>query len=364
MAPYHEDTFGNPSSLHQWGREARVGLDGARKRVAGVLGVKTAQVFFVRGGTEADNLAVLGCFRRSRATTGSMRVITSSVEHPAVYESAQQVANEGGQHIVIPTDSGRPLDLTAFAEASKSGAAVASVIWVNNEVGLELPIGDVAAICREHGIPLHSDAVQAVGKVPVDVTATGLDLMTVTGHKIGGPKGTGMLYVENPEMVAPLLHGGGQEGRLRPGTEDVAGAVGFARALEIAVDEQPKESTRLAELRDDLEARVTHVLPSVQVHGRDQPRAPHVSSLEVPDVDGEMLLASLDMAGLAVSGGSACASGSGKPSRILTALYGERQNAVVRISLGHLSSGEDMPVVADSLVGAILRLSPTPTRSS
>lgn len=356
MLPCLSATFGNPSSRHGWGRAARRILEDARDRVASSLGCEGGSVYFVRGGTEGDNLAVLGRARRIRRDGGTPRIVTTAVEHPAVLEAAAQVAREGGVHMTIPlTPDG--LDLDALRGALRDGASLVSCMWVNNETGIRLPVEAVADLCREEGVPWHSDAVQAAGKVPLPLHDVAVDFLTLTGHKIHGPRGTGVLVARDPELLEPLHFGGGQEGAVRPGTEDVAGAVGFATALELAVREQPEESRRLTAMRDGLERRFLDWNPRLRVNGGHLPRAPHILSLGLDPVDIDALLAALDVAGLAVSVGSACASGSSRPSPTVTALYGAADTRPsLRLSLGRLVSADDEERIVATVADAYDRV--------
>ena len=357
MSACREEAFGNPSSGHSWGRKARRRLESARASMATALGVPAAQVFFTRGGTESDNLAVLGRARHATSEGGGVRaplVVTSSIEHPAVHEAARQAAAEGARHTVIGFTGG-VLDLDALDAAVRESPVVVSCMWVNNEVGLELPMAEISRACREHGVPLHSDAVQAVGKVPLSLRDIAVDLLTVTGHKIHGPTGTGALIATNPGHLKPLHFGGGQEGGVRPGTEDVAGAVGLAEAVRLAVEEVRVESARLATLRDAVQSRLAARVPDLRIHGEGCPRAPHILSMGVPGADSDTLLAALDAEGIAASGGSACASGSVTGSRTLAALHPGETMAALRLSFGRLNRARQVDRIVDSVAVAIER---------
>lgn len=348
-----EENFGNPSSRHAWGQRARRSLEEARERTAVALGASPSTIFFVRGGTEGDNLAILGRSRADRSKGTDPHIVVTAVEHPAVLEAGLQVEREGGRLSVVGlTEEGLAMDeLTRALDQSPS---LVSCMWVNNEVGLRLPVEAVVEAARASGTPVHSDAVQAVGKVRVRVDEVPLDLMTVTGHKIYGPKGTGVLFARTPDSLAPLHVGGGQEGALRPGTEDVAGAIGFAVALEMAASEQPAEESRLLALRQAIESGVQTAVPDVRINAGHLERAPHIVSLGLEGIDADLLLGALDTAGLAVSGGAACASGSHKASPTMVALYGEADpRASVRISLGRLVTSADADRIIEDLSGAI-----------
>ena len=354
MAACQAEDFGNPSSGHRWGRRARGRLEEARATLAAAVGVEAASVCFTRGGTESDNLAVLGSVRGMDRVAGGSRahVVTSAVEHPAVAVAAERAVREGARHTVIGFEEGE-FDVDALRSALRDRPAVVSCMWVNNETGLELPLPEIAAECRSQGVRLHSDAVQAVGKIPLSLADVPVDLFTVTGHKIYGPKGTGALIARSRRGIAPLHFGGGQEDGLRPGTEDVPGAAGLAEAVRLAVAEAPAESRRLAALRDDVESRLVETIAGVRVNAGGMQRAPHILSVAIPGIDSDTLLAALDADGIAASGGSACASGSSAPSASLAALYPGDTAASLRLSFGRLNDerqvGRIVAVVADAV---------------
>ena len=347
--------FGNPSSAHRWGRRARQRLEGARASVASSLGVTADRVVFTRGGTESDNLAVLGRVRYEAAAGTAPHIVTSAVEHPAVLEAAERALLEGGRHTVVGFRAGA-FDLDALEEALRTDRpALVSCMWVNNETGLVLPMAEIGALCRRHEVPLHSDAVQAVGKLPVDWGEAPVDLLTITGHKIYGPKGTGALIARDPGALRPLHFGGGQERGLRPGTEDVAGATGLAEAVRLAVAEAPAEAVRLGALRDEVEGGLLARIAGARVNAGSLPRAPHILSLGIPATDSDTLLAALDASGIAASGGSACASGSSAPSRTLAALYPGDTAAALRLSFGRLNRSRDADRIVRAIAGATER---------
>lgn len=354
MAPALAEDFGNPSSGHAWGRRARRRLEEARAALAAALGARPDEVVFTRGGTESDNLAVLGRVRHDLARAVPPHVVTSAVEHPAVLEAAGRAAREGAAHTVVGFDGG-VLDLDALEAALRTRPSLVSCMWVNNETGLVLPVAEIGAACRRHGIPFHSDAVQAVGKLPVGRGSAAVDLLTVTGHKIYGPKGTGALVARDFRTLRPLHFGGGQERGLRPGTEDVAGAAGLAEAVRLAVAEAPAEAARLGALRDEVEAGLLSRIPGARVHAGGLRRAPHILSLGIPEADSDTLLAALDASGVAASGGSACASGSNAPSRTLAALDPGDGAASLRLSFGRLTRGRDANRIVRTVAEAVER---------
>lgn len=359
MAPYETDRFGNPSSLHRWGRTASAALEEARAMAAEALGARPAEIHFVRGGTESDNLAILGTCRALSEESTRPRLIISAIEHHAVFEAAEHAVDIGLADLTtVPVSAEGDLDWDIVRDALPDGPAVVSAMWVNNETGMVLPVSELTDLAKARGATMHTDASQAVGKVPVDVSEVPVDLLTATGHKIYGPKGTGLLFVRAGTSVSPLLHGGGQERALRPGTEDVAGAVGFATALKLAVESQAAEGERLRALRTELEARLAAELTGIRINAGDAERAPHVSSVAISEIpDGQALLMALDLAGVAVSGGSACASGSQQASHVIAALYGkDDEYATVRFSFGRGSTEDVVARAVTATVDVVRRM--------
>ncbi len=358
MAPYLDREWGNPSSVHRWGRSARNAVEEARERVAEALGVSATEVFFVRGGTEADNLAFLGRTRSARAGGNGVRAALTTVEHSALREAAAQAEREGAQVYRLSVSPGGEVDLEALDRFLGEGGAVVSVMWVNNETGLRLPVEQVAQRCRAHGVPFHTDAVQALGRVPVELASVPWDLVTFSAHKVGGPKGAAVLLARDVESLAPLHYGGGQEHGLRPGTEDVAGAVGLARAVGLAVEEREAEEARLTRLRESLEAGLRARIRNLRVHGEEGIRAPHLLNVGVPGLDAAALVMSLDLAGVAASQGSACRSGSSTGSPVLEALYGEEVEGVatLRLSLGWTTGPEQVEEAVRRIASTVEKL--------
>lgn len=347
MEPYFGSRFGNPSSTHRWGREARAALDEARERIARCVGAHTDEICFTSGGTEADNLAVLGAWRARDARRHA--VMSSPIEHKAVLASVHQAVREGAREVMAPVTSAGLIDPHGVDTLLTSDVAVCSIMWVNNEIGTIQPIEMLAQCARARGVVFHTDAVQAFGKVPVDVRATPVDLLTISGHKIGAPKGIGAIFVRRGVTIEPLLHGGSQDRGRRPGTENVAAAVGLARAAELAVADREKEMARLRAMRDRLEQALAERVPDAMIHGRGAPRAAHILNLSVPSTDSESLLMALDLAGVACSSGSACQSGNVSPSHVLAALGvpNDLASAAVRMSLGSLTTDDDITRVAE-----------------
>jgi cysteine desulfurase len=348
MQPFFGARFGNPSSVHRWGREARTALDEAHERVARCLGASADELIFTSCGTEADNMALLGVFR-SRREAERTAVVTTPIEHKAVLAAAHQATREGGEERLISMRNDGRVDDASFDELVKDDVAVCSVMWVNNEIGVMQDIGALAARAKARGVIFHTDAVQAFGKVVVDARTTHFDLLSISGHKIGAPKGIGALYVRRGTPIEPLMFGGAQDRGRRPGTENVAMAVGLARAAELAVAEREHEWATLEALRNRLEAALLERIPDAVIHGRGAPRAPHIMNISVPGTDSESLLMALDLRGIACSAGSACQSGSISPSHVLAAIGvpADLASSAIRMSLGCLSTDACVDRVID-----------------
>ena len=348
MQPFFGARFGNPSSVHRWGREARTALDEAHERVARCLGASADEVVFTSCGTEADNMALLGVWRARRGE-GRSAVVTTPIEHKAVLAAAHQAAKEGGEERLLAMSTAGLVDDASFDALVDDKVAICSVIWVNNEIGVLQPVSALAARARTKGVVFHTDAVQAFGKVLIDARTTPFDVLSISGHKIGAPKGIGALYVRRGTPIEPLMFGGTQDRGRRPGTENVAMAVGLARAAELAVSEREQEWTTLAALRDRLEAALLERIPDAVIHGRGAPRAPHILNISVPGTDSESLLMALDLRGIACSAGSACQSGSVSPSHVLAAIGVPPDLAIsaIRMSLGCLNTRACVDRVAD-----------------
>jgi cysteine desulfurase len=335
MAPFLDARFGNPSSVHRWGREARGALERARERLATALGANRREIVFTGGGTESDNLAVLGRWRFACHADGGP-VVCTAIEHKAVLAAAKQAANEGADLIVLGVDESGRIDLGALDQALDDAPCIVSVMWANNEVGAVQPIAAIGRRCRDANVTFHTDAVQAFGKLRVRVDETPCDMLSISAHKIGGPKGIGALYVRDGVAVLPLTHGGGQERELRPGTENVAAAVGLATAAELAAAEQAAEAARLGALRDRLEAGLRTSIADIVVNAHGAERVPHILNVTIPGADQEALLFGLDLEGVAASGASACQSGIVATSHVLVAMGGALPGAAtLRLSLGH-----------------------------
>jgi cysteine desulfurase len=345
MLPYlTEQAFGNPSSAHRYGRAARAGLEQARREVAGATGAEPNQVIFTSGGTEADNLGIVGAALAARDRGSAMCAVVSATEHKAILAAAHAVCHLGGREVILPVDGAGRVDLDALDAALAERPAVVSIMWVNNEVGTVQPVREIASRCQAAGVYFHTDAVQAFGKLPVSLRELPCTLLTISGHKIGAPKGIGALIVRDRKAVEAIIHGGGQQYGIRPGTENVAGAVALGRAAALAAAEQVEVAERLRHLRDELAARLAAAVPDIRVNGEAGERAPHVLNVSVAGADSEALLMHLDLAGVAVSSGSACSTGSVEPSHVLVAMGVPRDLALgaIRFSLGRESTAADV----------------------
>ena len=318
---------------------ARTALAGARAALAACLGAEADEVCFTSGGTEANNLAILGRWRAARLD-GRTAVLTTPIEHKAVLEAVRQAEREGARVRMVDVDSSGVAPLASLRAVLADDIALVSVGWVNNEIGTRQPLTALAEEAAERGAAVHTDAVQAFGKVHIDARAQRFDLLTISGHKIGAPKGIGALYVRRGVALEPILYGGEQGGGRRPGTENVALAVGLARAAELTLAEQAAEVPRLLRLRDQLQTALAEALPEIVIHGSAGPRASHIVNVSIPGVDAATLLMALDRHGIAASAGSACQGGHAGQSHVLHALgvAPELIGAAIRLSLGVLTS--------------------------
>jgi cysteine desulfurase len=351
---------GNASSLHASGRAARRVVEEARETIAQALDARPSEVVFTSGGTEADNLAVKGIFwARRDADPRRTRVLSTSVEHHAVLDTLHWLAqHEDADVELLPVDDAGRLDLAALRDAIErdpASVALVSVMWANNEVGTVQPVADVVALAHEHGIPVHTDAVQAVGQVPVDFASCGVDALSLTAHKLGGPKGIGALVVRRDLDVTPQMHGGGQERDIRSGTLDTPAVAGFAAAVELAVKHLDARAERMSALRDDLVRRVRARVPEAELNGDPvtgpEHRLPNNAHLAFPGCEGDSLLMLLDARGIACSTGSACSAGVPQASHVLLAMGAgdERARSSLRFSLGHTSTEADVEALVEAI---------------
>jgi cysteine desulfurase len=350
MLPFFGPRFGNPSSVHRWGREARTALDEARERVARCLGASPDEIVFTSCGTEADNMALIGVWR-ARHGEGRRAAVSTPIEHKAVLGALHQVAREGGEERLLAVDASGLVTAESVESLVRDDAAVCSVMWVNNEIGTVQDVPALAARAKERGVVFHSDAVQAFGKVEIDARRTPFDMLSISGHKIGAPKGIGALYIRRGTPMEALMFGGSQDRGRRPGTENVAMAVGLACAAELTVAEREEEVRRLGALRDRMEAALLGRVPDAIIHGRGAPRAPHVTNISIPGTESESMLIALDLRGIACSAGSACQSGSINPSHVLEAIGvpADVAKSALRLSLGALTTEASVDRVIEVL---------------
>ncbi len=342
--------------MHQVGQRARGALEDARERLARILDCEAEEVIFVSGGTEADNLALLGAVRATRKPR--KHVITSAIEHPAVLNACRRLEEEGVAVTYLPPDGQGQIDPDAVRRALRPETVLISIMHANNETGVLQPVAEIGEIAQAAEIAFHSDGVQAFGKIPVDLRALHADFYSLSAHKLYGPKGIGALVARKSAPLAPILYGGSQERRRRPGTENVPAAVAMAVAAELAVAEMPSETVRLAQLRDRLERAVLEKIPATGVNGAGAPRLPNTTNIYFDGVKADALIIALDLRGFAVSSGSACSSGKLEPSHVLMAmgLSLERARASIRISLGRWTTPEQVDALVEALVDSVEQL--------
>ncbi|NGP76113.1 cysteine desulfurase [Balneolaceae bacterium YR4-1] len=363
MKPYFTEEFGNANSAHQLGNNAKVAVEEAREKVAELIGASPAEIIFTSGGTESDNAVIKGV----RAAIGKSDVITSPLEHHAILHSAECEKRRGGKPVYIEPDSKGNITPKQVEEAITDETALVSLMHVNNEIGNINPLREIGAICKEHGVPFHSDAVQSIGKLPVDVEELGLDFLSMSGHKIYGPKGIGVLYVRHGSPWIPWMHGGSQERRRRGGTLNVPGIIGLVKALELATDEVDVNLEHYDKLRKRLLKGLHNRFDGkFVINGNPESSVPHIINLAFTDeqgngIDGEMLLLNLDMEGICVSNGSACTSGAVEPSHVLQGLGldPEIANSSIRISMGKSNTIDDIDYFLDKLEAVLNRMMTT-----
>ncbi len=355
MVRYMIEHFGNPSSIHAWGREVRKAVEQAREQVAALIGAQPNEIVFTSGGTEADNLALRGVMAAHRKQGNHL--ITSKVEHHAVLHTAEELEKEGYRVTYLGVDKDGAVDPEQARAAITPETVLVSLMLANNEIGTLQPVAEVARICHERGVLVHTDAVQAMGQVPVDVNALGVDLLTLSAHKIYGPKGIGVLYVRRRTKIQSMVHGGSQERRVRPGTENVPGIIGLGKAAELARRHLAERSAHLLKLRERLIEGLLRI-PYVRLNGHRTDRLPGNVNVSVEFVEGEAMLLNLDLRGVAASSGSACTSGSLEPSHVIMALGvpAEMAHGSLRLTLGQGNTEEDIDYVTTSLTEIVERL--------
>ena len=356
MLPFLTEEYGNASSIHSVGQRARAAVEQARAQVAALIGAREKEIVFTSGGTEADNLAVRGVVEA--AERPRKHVVTSTIEHHAVLNTCQALEAEGVQVTYVPVNSAGLIDPEDVRQALTADTVLITIMHANNELGTVQAIAEIARIARERKIPFHTDAVQAVGKLPVDVREWGVDLLSLSAHKIYGPKGVGALWVRRGVRLKPLFFGGHHERDRRPGTENVPGIVGLGAAAERAGVRWAEEVARVKSLRDELEARILARVPQATVNGDRERRTPNTSNISFEFVEGEALVIALDLKGIACSTGAACSAGAVEPSHVLTAigLSPEGARGSLRFSLGRQTTREDIDYVAETLPGVVEHL--------
>jgi cysteine desulfurase len=356
LLPYYRDQFGNPSSVHWAGRQVAGAVEKAREQVAALLNCSPAEVVFLSCGTEADNMSLKGTVDALKAKGN--HIITTAVEHPAVLETCRYLEKTGCRVTYLPVDGDGMLDLAELEQAITPETILISVMWANNETGTIFPIEQIGAIAKRHGVRFHTDAVQAVGKLDVDVQKHNIDLLALSGHKLGAPKGVGVLYVRRGTRLTSFMHGGHQERNRRAGTHNVAGIVGLGKACELAMAEREATCARVRELRDRLERGIFERIPQVKLNGHPGERLANTLNVSFAWIEGESLLLNLDMKGIAASSGSACTSGSLEPSHVLGAMCVEvtLAHSSTRFSLGPDTTAEDIDYVLEVLPPIVQRL--------
>jgi len=359
MLPFYAAAYGNPSSIHHFGQQARAAVEQARSQVAALLNCRPNEVVFTSGGTEADNLAVFGgVLAAAPRADGPKHVITTNIEHHAVLNSCQALEKEGVEVTYVPVGRGGVVSAEDVRAAIRPSTVLITVMYANNELGTIQPVAEIATVAREHGILMHTDAVQAAGKIPLDVKALGVDLLTISGHKIYAPKGVGALYVRRNTRLRPLTYGGHHERDRRAGTENVAGIAALGKAAEIAQRDLESDAARLGALRDRLEHGVLERIEEAGVNGDPAGRVPNTTNVRFDYLEGEALVIALDLKGVACSTGAACSSGAIEPSHVLTAigLRADQARASLRFSLGKQNTAEQVEQLLGILPGVVQHL--------
>lgn len=356
MRPYFCEIFGNPSSVHAFGREARKAVEQARRQVAAALGAQAGEIYFTGSGTEADNWALRGAAYAQKAR--GRHIITTQIEHHAVLHAAEQLEKEGFEVTYLPVDGDGVVSLEALEKALRPDTTLVSIMAANNEIGAIQPIREAAKLAKAHGALFHTDAVQAIGCVPIDVKADGIDLLSLSGHKFHAPKGVGALYIRSGVKLQRLIYGGAQEKTQRGGTENVASIVGMGKAIELAMESMESRNAYVSGLRDRLIEGILRRIPETRLNGHRTQRLSGNVNISIRYIEGEALLLSLDMKGIAGSSGSACTSGSLDPSHVLLAigLPHEIAHGSLRLSLSEENTAEEVDYTIDALVEIVERL--------
>lgn len=356
MLPYYKDKFGNASSIHGFGKETKVALEESREKVAKLINASPSEIYFTSGGTESDNLAIKGAAFANRKK--GKHIITSKIEHHAILESCKFLEKEGFEVTYLPVDGGGLIDPDDLKKAMRKDTILVSLMYANNEVGTIEPLEELCKITKENGVYFHTDAVQAMGKVPVDVQKLNVDMLSISAHKIYGPKGVGAIYVRKGTRITPWSHGGSHERSRRAGTENVPGIVGLVKAIEIAYRDMEEQSRYLRNLSESFYKKLTQAIPDVFLNGDLERRIPNTLNLSFKAVEGESIILSLDLKGVAVSTGSACASGALEPSHVLSAMgiAPEIAQAAIRFSFGRENTMEDVEYLVEILPEIVSRL--------
>jgi len=360
MRPHLGEGFGNASSIHWFGQQAKAAVEAAREQVAGLLNARAGEIVFTSGGTESDNAALLGIVEaaRPRSENGTQHVVSTAIEHHAVLHTLKALEKRGSRVTYVRVGSSGVIDPADVERALAPDTVLISAMHANNELGTVQPLAEIGRIARDHDIYFHTDAVQSVGKIPVDVEKLGVDLLSLSAHKLHGPQGVGALYIRKGTILRPLLYGGHHERDRRPGTENVAGIVGLGKAAELARMRLAGESARLAALRDRFEAGVLRDIPFVAVNGDARRRLPTTTNLRFDYIEGEGFVISMDLRGIACSTGAACSSGSLEPSHVLSAigLTAEQARSSIRFSLGRFTTAEEIDQTLEVLPGVVEQL--------
>jgi cysteine desulfurase len=356
ILPYLTGEYGNASSIHAFGQNAREGVEQAREQVAALVGARAADIMFTSGGTESNNQAILGAVAAAPGKT--KHVITSAIEHVAALDPCKALAKQGVDTTILPVDRDGLVNPEDVRRAIRRDTVLITIMLANNETGTIEPIEEIAKIADEKGIVFHTDAVQAAGKIPVDVEKLGVDLLSISAHKFCGPKGAGALYIRKGTQIAPLIYGGHSERDRRPGTEDVAAIAGMGKAAELALAGMKEESRRIRALRDRLERGLLDRVPHAWVNAVRAPRVPNTANITFPFIEGESMVIALDLKGIACSTGAACSSGAVEPSHVLIALglAPEDARATLRLSLGHQTTEDEIDFALETIPPVIERL--------
>ncbi len=364
MLPYFSGDFGNASSIHTFGQRARAAVETAREQVASLLNARPQEIIFTSGGTESDNHAIFGVVQSGLHTQPAAHIITTAIEHEAVLNACQALEQEGAAVTYLPVSRHGLIDLQGLRKAIRPETILITIMHANNELGTVQPLEEIGRIATEHDIYFHSDAVQSVGKIPVDVKACQLDLLSLSGHKLYAPKGVGAIYIKGGTRLRQLLYGGHHQRGFRPGTENVTGIVGLGKAAELARLSLAEDAARISALRDHLEQRLLSRVPDSRANAAAAPRTPNTSNITFPGMEGEALIIALDLKGLACSTGAACSSGAVEPSHVLTAigLPASEARASIRFSLGRHTTTTEIETaleIVPAAVAQLRQLSPT-----